>query len=136
MLRTFCKQFVPSIAKFNQSIAKCQCRNQRLFCSTEPKPDYGGLSVNDTEVIKYLNNAKTEYDGLVSRIETLGRDGHSKIRELQKMVSVYEQRNAAVENLQILDGEMAKEQDADLLAMMKEEKKVGWRNFPPPHLVR
>lgn len=124
MLRTICKQFSRPIATLNLSSLKYQCSNRRLYCSNENRNDYGGLSVNDTEVLKYLTNAKTEYTDLVNRKESLGRDGHEKIKELQQMVEIYESRNAAIENLKILEEEMCKEQDVDLLAMMKEEKQV------------
>lgn len=125
MLRTMCKQFIRQIATLNASQSNYQCRsNWRLFCSNEITNNYGGLTVNDTEVLNYLNNAKTEYYELVSRKELLGRDGRTKIRELQQMVEIYECRNATIENLKVLDEEMAKENDVELLAMMKDEKKV------------
>lgn len=124
MLKTICKQFFRPIATLNSSSSKYRWNSWRLFCSNENKYDYGGLSVNDTAVLKYLTNAKTEYLDLVNRKETLGRDGHEKIKELQQMVETFECRNAAIENLKILNEEMTKEKDVDLLAMMKDEKKV------------
>lgn len=125
MLKTLGKHLCRPIATINNLSLNYQLNNSwRLFCSNEHKHDYGGLSVNDTEVIKYLTKAKTEYYDLTNRKESLGRDGHEKIKELQQMVEIYECRNAAIENLQILNDEMAKEKDNDLLAMMKDEKKV------------
>lgn len=125
MLRTICKHFRRPVTLLNSSSTKYQWNNSwRLFCSNEHKHDYGGLSVNDTEVLKYLTNAKTEYYDLVNRKESLGRDGHEKIKELQQMIEIYESRNAAIENLKILNEEMAMEKDNDLLEMMKDEKKV------------
>lgn len=124
MLKTICQHFFRPISTFGRSPSKYRWNGRRLFCSNENKYDYGGLSVNDPAVLKYLTNAKTEYDDLVNRKETLGRDGHEKIKELQQLVEVYECRNAAIENLKILNDELSKEKDIDLLAMMQDEKKV------------
>lgn len=124
MLKTICKQFFRPIVTLTLSSSKYQWNSSRLFCSNEIQYDYGGLSVNDTDVLKYLTNAKTEYNDLMSRKESLGRDGHEKIKELQQMVEIYECRNAAIENLKILNEEMSKEKDVDLMAMMEDEKKV------------
>lgn len=132
MFRTTYKQLFRPITKCSLSSSNAfnyRYPDWRLFCSNESKHNYGGLSINDKKVLDYLRNAKTEYDDLVKRKETLGRDGHNKIRELQKMVEIYEKRNAAIENLRVLDEEMSKEKDVDLLAMMKDEKTVS-RAFP------
>lgn len=125
MYRKICKQFIRSTLPVKHKTPQYNCNYRtRLFCTNQNKNDYGGLSVNDTKVIKYLTNAKTEYYDLVSRKESLGRDGHEKIKELQQIVEVFESRNAVLENLNILNEELAKEKDEDLLAMMKDEKEV------------
>ncbi len=125
MLRTICKQIIRPTTTLNISSSKYKDRYQRrVFCSNVTKFDHGGLSVDDTKVLNYLNNAKTEHDELIKRKESLGRAGHEKIKELQQMVEIYDCRNAVIENLKILNEEMAKEKDTDLLTMMKDEKKV------------
>lgn len=124
MLRTLCKQFIRPIVSVNGSCSTYRCRNWRLFCSNVIKDDYGGLTANSAEVIKYLQNAKTEYYELVNRRESLGRDGQQKIRELQQMVEIFECRTTAIKNLEILDEEMTREKDSELLALMKDERKV------------
>lgn len=123
MLRTIAKQFLRPITTFGSSSTKYQWSSRRSFSSN--KHDYGGLSVDDTQVQKYLMNAVTEYNDLVKRKESLGRDGHEKIRELQRMVETFKSRNAVIDNLKILNEEMAKEKNSELLEMMNDEKKVS-----------
>lgn len=126
MLQNTAKQFIRSILTVKHTSPKYSWNcNVRLFCTNQNTNDYGGLSANDTKVIQYLTKAKTEYYDLVSRKESLGRDGHEKIKELKQIVEVFERRDAMVENLAILNEELAKEKDTELLSMMKDEKEVN-----------
>lgn len=125
MFHRVCKQFSRSVLTLKRVSFECKWNSlAKLFCTYQSKYDYGGLSVDDDKVIKYLTKVRTEYYDLVNRQESLGRDGHEKIKELQQTVSVFECRNSTIEDLAVLNEELSKEKDADLLSLMKDEKEV------------
>lgn len=123
MFYHICKQFVRPVLSYKHTYARYQHCHKLRLCTAQNIPDYVGLSVDDPQVLKYLINARAEYYDLKRR-ESLGRDGRERIKELSQIVEKFDCRNALIENLNILNKEMAIEKDVDLLSMMKDESQV------------
>lgn len=85
--------------------------------------DFGGLRLHDTAVQRFLRSIRTEYDDL-ARSDQRSRAGHQRLAALQPLIALLDEQTEQQQQLAQLLDEMRAEKDAELLALIDDEKKV------------
>lgn len=91
--------------------------------SANSDDDFAGLRLHDTAVQRFLHSIRAEHEDL-TRSDQRSRAGHQRLAVVQPLIRLLdEQREQQQQLAQLLDA-MRTEKDAELLALMEEEKQV------------
>lgn len=85
--------------------------------------DFAGLRLQDTAVQRFLRSIRAEHEDL-TRSDQRSRAGHQRLAVLQPLIRLLDEQTEQQQQLAQLLDEMSAEKDAELLALIEEEKQV------------
>lgn len=97
-----------------------------LSNAADPNPTddaFAGLRLQDDAVQRFLRSIQTEHEDL-TRSDQRSRAGHQRLAQLQPLIDIMVEHGEQQSQLEQLVREMGEEKDAELVAMIAEEKQV------------